>query len=241
MPLRGAPSSFSQVITFVRDAAQPDSLPTGDSEIEEIQAYLAQLQLSARVYNTGPKDPKSAPRVNIFPNEIRFKHAVAASTYLTRVHAKQTATGNPPISDETDAELTEHIQQVGKLNDAMHSSFSRQGAANFFLLCVHPPLNYAAAVRDGWFVGFDGSEEERVELYETFQLWHHTLAVKVKGRTVSLPSLAERTWQSVPGVADALRVLNRCGSTTRHMTHMAHQSITATAARSGSLRSLGSR
>jgi len=184
MPLRSAPSTFAEAITFIRDAAQPDSLPTGDSEIEEIQAYLAQLQLSARTYNAGPKPPNSAPHINIFPNEIRFKNAAAASTYLTRVHNKQTTTGDPPISSETEAELIEHIQQAGKLNDAMHSSFSRQNAANFFLLCVHPPLNYAAAVRDGWFVGFNGSEAERVELYQNFQLWHHTLAVKVKGRSV---------------------------------------------------------
>jgi hypothetical protein len=189
MPLRGAPADFGEAITFLRDAAWPDSLPTGDSEIEEIQAYLAQLQLSAQAYNAGPKPPESAAWVNIFANEIRFKNAVEASAYLTRVHARQTTTGDPPISNETEAELTEHIQKAGKLNDAMHSSFNRRGTANFFLLCVHPPLNYAAAVRDGWFVGFEGTEAERLELYQNFQLWHYTLAVKVKGRTVSLFSL----------------------------------------------------
>jgi hypothetical protein len=185
MPLRGAPTGFGEAITFLRDAARPDSLPTSDSEIEDIQAYLAQLQLSAQAYNASPKPPESATRINIFPNEIRFKNAVEASTYLTRVHDKQTTTGDPPISNETEVELIEHIQKVGKLNDAMHSSFNRRGTANFFLLCVHPPLNYAAAVRDGWFVGFEGTEDEQLELYLNFQLWHHTLAVKVKGRTVS--------------------------------------------------------
>jgi hypothetical protein len=190
MPLRGAPTNFSNAITFIREAARPDSLPTGDSEIEVIKAYLTQFQLSAQAYNVGAKPPESAPRINIFPNEIRFKNGAAALTYLTRVHARQTITGNPPISSETEAELAEHIQQAGKLNEAMHSSFSRQNAANFFLLCVHPPLNYSAAVRDGWFVGFDGGEEEQLELYSNFQLWHHTLAVKVKGRTVGFPPAA---------------------------------------------------
>lgn len=184
MPLLGAPSSFKDTVTFIREAAKPDSLPTGDSEVEEIQAFLTQLQLSAYVYNQGAKPDGSALRINIFPNEIRFKNTAAAQTYLTRVHDKQTTTGEPPISDETEAELATHIQQVGTLNVAMHSSFSRQNAANFFLLCVHPPFNYAAAVRDGWFIGFDGSEEERLELYTNYQLWHHTLAVKVKGRIV---------------------------------------------------------
>jgi hypothetical protein len=230
MPLRGAPSNFNDAITFIREAAKPDSLPTSESEIEEIQAYLAQLQRSAQVYNAGPKLPESAPRINIFANEIRFKNAAAASTYLTRVHVKQTTTGDPPISDETKAELAEHIQQVGKLNEAMHSSFSRQGTANFFLLCVHPPLNYAAAVRDGWFIGFDGGEEERVELYSNFQLWHHTLAVKVKGRTVS----------SLLVHAPGLTHPNRCGSTIQPTTRTARPSITAMAARSGSLRFLAS-
>jgi hypothetical protein len=185
MPLRGAPSNFSDTITFIREAAQPDSLPTGQSEIEEIKAYLSQLQLSATAYNAGLKPPGSTSRINVFPNEIRFNNAATATTYLTRVHIKQTTTGDPPISNETEAELAEHIQLVGKLRDAMHSHFSRGDAANFFLLCVHPPLNYAAAVRDGWFVGFHGSEEKRVQLYENFQLWNHTLAVKVKENVVS--------------------------------------------------------
>jgi hypothetical protein len=189
MPLHGAPSSFHDTITFIHEATQPDSLPTGQSEIEEIQAFLAQLQLSAQAYTAGVKpEEDSTPRINIFPNEIRFKDASTASTYLRRVHAKQTTTGNPPISSETEAELAEHIQSVGKLHEAMHSGFTRGKAANFFLLCVHPPFNYTAAVRDGWFVGFDGSEEEQVALYENFQLWHHTLAVKVKNGIVSLPS-----------------------------------------------------
>ena len=201
MPLCGAPSSFGDTIAFIREAAQPNSLPTSQSEIEEIEAYLAQLQLSAQAYTAGPKpEEDSTPRINIFPNEIRFKDAATASTYLRRVHAKQTTTGNPPISSETEAELAEHIQRVGKLYEAMHSHFTRGKAVNFFLLCVHPPLNYAAAVRDGWFAGFDGSEEEQVALYENFQLWHHTLAVKVKNGIVSLLSSGLRPILSYPAL-----------------------------------------
>lgn len=196
MPLRSAPSNFSETITFIREAAQLDTLPTSDSEIEEIQAYLSQLQLSAQAYNASPKPPESAPRINIYHKEVRFRNA---STYLTRVHDKQTTTSNPPISDETEEELAEHIQKVGKLNDALHSSFHRRNTANFFLLCVHPPFNYAAAVRDGWFIGFNGTEAQQVALYENFQLWHYTLAVKVKGSAVSFLLL-----ESMLSVANSL-------------------------------------
>lgn len=165
----------------MRDSAE---IPTTDSEIPHIRQYLKRLQAITLWYNAQPKAPfSSAPPITLFANEIRFADAADATAHLTLANTRQVAAG---ISNESQEELRGHIQDAGRLSDAIPHKYQAK-ANNFVLLCAQVPTNYTAAKRDGWFVELGDDEAVWREMHHDQTVPHHTLAVKIADHTVSLP------------------------------------------------------